>query len=76
MIELLVLIVGIVALWKGSGAISSLMYSAEETANAFAEDVVAEKSVERIDRVEDFKARVGDREVLSHDSAMDLFRGK
>jgi hypothetical protein len=75
MIELLLLIAGIVLLWKGSGALSSLMFSAEEKSNNFAEGVVAECALDRAKRVAKFREDSKNLEIVPHTDAMEIFQG-
>lgn len=70
MIELLLLVGGIVALWKFSGAISAFATGTRVKAEVYAEDVVQDSIIDRVDQMEEFNSRLNGREIKSHDQIM------
>jgi hypothetical protein len=74
--ELLLLIVGIVALWKFSSSINLGAEQIKAKAEVMSEKVIADCSLERQETYKDFLERKGDTELISHDRLMQIMRGK
>lgn len=74
--ELLILIVGIVALWKFSSSINLGAESIKAKSEVVAERVIAECALERQETYKQFVADKGDEELISHERLMTIMRGK
>jgi hypothetical protein len=74
--ELLLLIVGIVALWKFSSSINLGAEQVKAKAEVMSEKVIADCALERQETYKDFLERKGDTELISHDRLMQIMRGK
>ena len=79
MIELLILISGIVALWKFHSTINASTVAAKAHTEVWAEDVIANAQIRRSEQVEKFKASLTNedgskRQLYSHDEVMQLLK--
>lgn len=74
--ELLMLIVGIVALWKFSSSINLGAESIKAKSEVLSEKVIAECALERQETYEQFMEDKGDTELISHEHLMQIMRGK
>ena len=72
--ELLMLVVGIVGLWKFSSVMNALAKAGRVKAEVMCEEVMAEAVVERLEILDTFKTEVGDKEVVSHTEMLKLFK--
>lgn len=71
--ELLLVIVGVVLLWKFASALNGLAKSAEVKAQVMSEEVISEAVVERTKIAKKFVEKTKEDKVLSHEDMMDLF---
>jgi hypothetical protein len=77
MLELLLLISGLVALWKFSASTSAVSQGAETKAQVWAESVIAEATIERQENYKEFKEATKDMDkIVSHESFMKELRGE
>lgn len=79
MIELLILIAGIVALWKFHSTINASTIAAKAHTEVWAEDVIAQAQIRRSEQVEALKEQLtlpsGEtRKLYSHDEVMHLLK--
>ena len=74
--ELLLLIVGIVALWKFSSSINLGAEQVKAKAEVLAEKVIADCAIERQQTYQEFLERKGDQELISHKTLITLMQGK
>lgn len=74
--ELLLLIVGIVVLWKFSSSINLGAEQVKAKAEVLSEKVIADCTLERQETYKSFLERKGDQELISHESLMTLMKGK
>ena len=79
MIELLILISGIVALWKFHSTINASTVAAKAHTEVWAEDVIANAQIKRSEQVEAFKQSLinedgSKRQLYSHDEVMQLLK--
>ena len=79
MIELLILISGIVALWKFHSTINASTVAAKAHTEVWAEDVIANAQIRRSEQVEQLKAQLqlpngSTRQLYSHDEVMHLLK--
>jgi len=72
--ELLIVIVGIVLLWKFSSVLNALSKAGRVKAEVMCEEVISESVIDRTELLEHFKAELGDREITSHAEIMKLFK--
>lgn len=72
--ELLMLISGILLLWKFGGSLNGLAVSARSKTEVLAEKVTGDSVIERTDNFEDFKKRMDGKTIHSHDEIMTHFR--
>jgi hypothetical protein len=72
--ELLMLIVGIVLLWKFGSALSGIATTARAKTEVFTEQVVAQVVVERSENFEAFKKETEGKTLYSHDEVMSHFK--
>jgi len=69
-IELLILVVGLVLLWKFGRSLNAIAAGARTKAEVYSEGIIQDSVLERIESWESFKEELGDREVISHDEIM------
>ena len=74
--EVLLLIVGIVALWKFSSSINLGAEQVKAKAEVLSEKIIADCALERQETYQNFLARKGDRELISHETLMSIMKGK
>lgn len=74
--ELVVVIAGIVLLWKFASAFNGLAKSAEIKTQIMSEEIIADAVVERTKIADKFKERTEGKTILSHEDMMDLFKVK
>ena len=60
MLELLILVAGIVAIWKFRGSTSAVAVGAETKTEVWAEKVIADATIERAENYKAFQERVSD----------------
>ena len=72
--ELLIVIVGIVLLWKFSSALNAMSKAGRVKAEVMCEEVIADAVIERAELVESFKADLGEKEITSHVELMKMFK--
>ena len=70
MIELLILITGIVLLWKFGRSVSAIATGARVKSEVYSEEIIQDSILERVENWESFKEELGDREVVSHEEIM------
>ena len=75
MLELLVLITGIVALYRFSRATRAVAEGVETKTQVWAEDVIKDAVLDRAESYKDWKARSTGLDVISHDRYMIELRG-
>lgn len=73
---LLIVVVGVVLVWKFSSSLNGLAKSAEIKTQVMSEEVMSEAVVERTKIAEKFKEKTADKEILSHEDMLDLFKVK
>ena len=81
MIELLILISGVIFLWKFGKSTSAVAEGAETKAQVWSEKIIADAVLERQANYEEFteslkKPTGGLKEVISHETFMKTLRGK
>lgn len=74
MIELLILTIGISAMFWFSKSIKSISQASEAKTQIFAEKVISEAVQERAEILQEFKTNTKDKEILSHDDMMKMFK--
>ncbi len=74
--ELLILVVGIVLVWKFSSVLNAWAKGAQTTAEVFSEEVIMNAVEKRTDQVEIFKEKMGDKEIKSHEEIMSMLKMK
>ena len=79
MIELLILISGIVALWKFHSTINASTVAAKAHTEVWAEDVIANAQIKRSEQVEKFRQSLNNedgstKQLYSHDEVMQLLK--
>ncbi len=72
--ELLMLIVGIVLLWKFGSALSGIATTARAKTEVFTEEVVAQVVIERSENFEEFKKQTEGETLYTHDEVMTHFK--
>jgi hypothetical protein len=72
--ELLIVIVGVVLMWKFSSVLNALSKAGRVKAEVICEEVIAESVIDRTELLESFKAELGDRDITSHAEIMKLFK--
>ena len=72
--ELLMLIVGIVLLWKFGSALSGIATTARAKTEVFTEEVVAQVVIERSENFEEFKKQTEGKTLYTHDEVMTHFK--
>ena len=80
MIELLILIVGIVVVWKFSSSLNAAATASEEASKKWAEDIIKDVVIERQELVMEFtsdleklKEKGHDGKIVTHDDLMSKF---
>lgn len=77
MLELLLLISGLVALWKFSASTSAVSHGAETKAQVWAENVISDAVIERQENYKRFKDQTEKYDkIVSHDSFMSELKGE
>lgn len=76
MLELLVLISGIVILYRFSKSTRAVSEGAEVKAQVWAEEVISESVIQRAENYKKFKQDSKDLKIVSHDSFMNELRGE
>ena len=76
MIELLVLVSGLVALYRFSKATRAVAEGAEVKTQVWAETVIADSTIERANTYKDWRERSKDLEIVSHEKFMQEMRGQ
>lgn len=77
MLEMLLLISGLVALWKFSGSTSAVAKGAEEKANVWAEEIIMDSVLQRQDNYTAFKSSTQKYDkIVSHETFMKELRGE
>ena len=72
--ELLMLVVGLVLLWKFSSTLSALSIILKSTTEVKAESIIADCVIERTENFTAFKEKVGDAQIYSHEEVMSAFK--
>lgn len=72
--ELLMLVVGIVLLWKFASSLNSMATSAKAKTQVMAESVVADAVKERTIQFEKFQEEMEGRKIYSHEEVMAIFK--
>lgn len=72
--ELLMMIVGIVLLWKFSSVLNTLAVMLRSTTEVQAEKVIGNAVIDRSDNFDEFKKRINGKELHSHSEIMQHFR--
>ena len=72
--ELLMLIAGVLLLWKFGGSLNGLAVSARSKTEVLAEKVTGDAVIERSDNFEEFKKNMDGKTIHSHDEIMAHFR--
>ena len=80
MIELLILIIGIVVVWKFSSSLNAAATASEEASKKWAEDIIKDVVIERQELVMEFtsdleklKEKGHDGKIVTHDDLMSKF---
>lgn len=76
MLELLLLIGGLVALWKFSGAISAFATGTRSQAEAYSEGIIQDSVIDRVDQMEEFEERLAQRNIISHEEVLTRLKVK
>ena len=76
MLELLVLVSGLVALYRFSKATRAVAEGAEVKTQVWAEGVIAESTIERAQAYKDWKTKAEGLEIVSHEKFMSEMRGE
>lgn len=72
--ELLMLVVGIVLLWKFSSVLNTLAVMLRSSTQVQAEKVIGEAVIERSDSFEKFKERTEGKQLYSHQEIMSAYK--
>lgn len=72
--ELLIVIAGVILLWKFSSSLNAVASSAKVKAEVMAEDVIAQSVVERTDNFERYQKAIEGKEIRSHEEIMNMFK--
>lgn len=72
--ELLIVIVGIVLIWKFSSVLNAWAKGAQTTAEVFSEEVIMNAVEKRTDQVIAFTTKMEGKEIKSHDEIMALLK--
>lgn len=75
MLELLVLISGVVFLYRFSKSTQAVAEGAETKAQVWAESVIMDSALERADNYATWKEASKDKEIVTHDHFMNELRG-
>ena len=76
MLELLVLVSGLVALYRFSKATRAVAEGAEVKTQVWAESVIADSTIERAQTYKDWQERSKDLPIISHERFMQEMRGQ
>lgn len=76
MLELLLLITGIVMLYRFSSSTRAIAEGAETKTQVWSEEVISEAVVKRAENYKQFKENTKDLKVVSHDTFMKELRGE
>ena len=74
--ELLILIIGIVLVWKFSGILSALALAGRTKAEVMCEDVLMDSTLERVENVKNFKEVLGEKEIKNHEEILSMLKMK
>lgn len=79
MIELLLLIIGLVVIWKYSGSLNAGAIASEQAAKVWAEEIISESVIERQELIQQFEKQIqtkGITEIRSSDDFLKLMKVK
>lgn len=76
MLEMLILISGIVALWRFSSSTKAVAQGAETKAQVWAEKIISESVIERAENHKEFKEATKDLKIVSHETFMKELKGE
>lgn len=76
MLELLVLIAGVVLLYKFNASTRAIATGAETKTEVWAEEIVMEATLERADNYEQWKKQKEGKEIVTHEAFMAEMKGK
>ena len=74
--ELLIVIVGIVLIWKFSSVLNAWSKGAQTTAEVFSEEVIMNAVEKRTEQVASFSSKMEGKEIKSHDEIMSMLKMK
>ena len=72
--ELLIVIVGIVLVWKFASVLNALSMAGRVKAEVMCEEVMTESVIERVEIVENFTAELGDKNIKSHQEILKMLK--
>ena len=70
--ELLILVVGIVLVWKFIGTLNSLSKGAQATAEVFSEEVLMGAAEKRGNNLAEFKEKMEGKQIANHDDVLTM----
>lgn len=74
--ELLIVIIGVVLIWKFSSVLNAWAKGAQTTAEVFSEEVIMNSVQKRTEQVEAFTEKMGDKTIKSHEEIMTMLKMK
>ena len=72
--ELLILVVGIVLVWKFSAVLNAIAKAGRVKAEVMCEEVMVEAVLERTEIIKTFNSEIGDDEIKSHNQVLKLLK--
>jgi len=76
MMELLILIIGVVLVWKFSSVLNALSMAGRTKAEVMCEEVLMDAAEERTQLVTDFKIKIEGKEISSHQEVLTMLKMK
>lgn len=74
MIELLILVAGVLALWKFASSLNGVATAARIQAEVFSEKISIDAVEERTRIYEEFKDNMGEKQIYSHEDIMSALK--